>query len=321
MTELSQGRRDRDRFAPSNRLKAKIVANVQASVGGTEDDLDDYYEPIGDAGLMGLDSSAWVVHGELASMLYGGFAALMLQTLHPRAMAGVAQHSNFRNDPTGRLVRTARFVAGTTFGATPFVDQLFAEVLAVHGHVKGHTDEGVPYSANDPDLLTWVHITEVSQFLRGYLRYGPHHVSEEAQDRYFSETSVIALRLGAQTVPSSRAEVASYIERMRSELHATPECLDAVHFLRKTSVAPTDALLVRITNVLAHRIVVGCAIDLLPDFARRELSLQRYARVKAVPRRLAGRMLAKVLRWALGPSRVMIVSRERILGVSEAGAP
>ncbi len=296
----------------TNWLKKRIVRNVQASVGGTAEHLNDYAGPAGDPGLLGQDSPAWIVHGELASMLYGGFAALMLQTLHPRAMAGVAQHSNYRNDPTGRLIRTARFVAGTTYGGMPFVDQLFAEVLHVHAHVKGITAEGEVYSAGDPDLVTWVHITEVRHFLRSYLRYGQREISREQQDQYFSDTAVIPLRLGAIEVPRSIDEVERYFASMRSSLRSTPEAIDAVHFLRKNAVPVGHGLVAQLANQIAHHIVVGAAIDLLPDFARRELGLHRLARLKALPRRFFAARLCDLLRWALGPSMVVSVSMERI---------
>ncbi|HVA99781.1 MAG TPA: oxygenase MpaB family protein [Acidimicrobiales bacterium] len=297
---------------PEGWLRSRIESSVQAAVGGTAEDLEQYYEPAGDPGLLGQDSPAWIVHGDLAAMLYGGFAALMLQTLHPRAMAGVAQHSNYKNDPTGRLIRTARFVAGTTFGPTPFVEQLITEVLAVHGHVKGATSEGVPYSASDPDLVTWVHITEVRHFLRSYQRYGPHRINKAMQDRYFDDVATVPMRLGASYVPRSTDEVEHYFASMQAELRVTPEALEAVHFLRSTSVLTGQGYVMTKASNLAHHIVVGAAIDLLPDFARELLGLDRWSRLKAIPRRLGAVAFGKVLRWALGPSRVAAVSRDRI---------
>lgn len=297
---------------PSSWLKARIQRNVRAAVGGTEDDLANYYEPAGDPGLLGADSPAWRVHGDLAGMLYGGFAALMLQTLHPRAMAGVAQHSNYRNDPTGRLIRTARFVAGTTFGPTPFVEQLFREVKNVHSRVKGTTADGLAYSAKDPDLVTWVHVTEVRHFLRSYQRYAPNGLTPVEQDRYFVDTAAVPIRLGASYVPRSTKEVEEYFASMRPELRATPEAIDAVRFLSSTVVPTGQGWWMTRINNLAHRIVVGAAIDLLPDFARKELGLDRWNRVKKIPRRVGAELFGRLLRWALGPSAVAVISADRI---------
>ncbi|HUY05672.1 MAG TPA: oxygenase MpaB family protein [Acidimicrobiales bacterium] len=297
---------------PTHWLKSRIARNVQAAVGGSAEDLVEYEEPSGDPGLLGPDSPAWIVHGDLATMLYGGFAALMLQTLNPRAMAGVAQHSNYRNDPTGRLTRTARFVAGTTFGPTPFVERLISEVLAVHGRVKGTTSDGIPYSAADPDLVTWVHITEVRHFLRSYQRYGPNRLSRDLEDRYFDDVSTIPMRLGATYVPRSVDEVERYFAQMRGELRVTSEALEAVHFLGATSLPTGQGSVMTYVNNIAHRIVVGAAIDLLPDYAREQLGLDRWHRLKVIPRRLGAVLFGKILRWALGPSQVAKVSRERI---------
>jgi uncharacterized protein (DUF2236 family) len=319
MTVIARPSSSTRNSGPFRWLKVRILHNVRAAVGGTEDDLEDYYEPAGDPGLLGADSPAWRVHGDLAGMLYGGFAALMLQTLHPRAMAGVAQHSNYRNDPTGRLIRTARFVAGTTYGPMPFVEQLFREVQGVHAHIKGSTSDGVAYSANDADLVTWVHVTEVRHFLQSFQRYAPDTLTPEEQDRYFTDTAVIPMRLGASFVPRSTQEVEEYFVSMRPELRATPEAIDAVRFL-SSAVVPTGQgwIMTRINN-LAHAIVVGAAIDLLPDFARQALGLDRWSRLKRIPRRVGADLFGKLLRWALGPSMVAVISADRIAREAKPG--
>src|SRR5688500_9257071 len=111
----------------------------------------------GDFGLFGPGSAVWKVHSD-PSMLIGGVRALMLQTLHPLAMAGVAKHSNYREDPFGRLHRTGAFLGATTFGTTATAERAIAQVRAIHPHVKGVAPDGRPYSADDPHLLAWVHV-------------------------------------------------------------------------------------------------------------------------------------------------------------------
>jgi uncharacterized protein (DUF2236 family) len=123
-------------------LRDRIGEGIRRSLGATRDDLGEYASGPGDPGLFGPDSPVWAVHGDLPSMLIGGFAALMTQTLHPLAMAGVAAHSNYRDDPTGRLRRTARFIAGTTFGSKPFAHELVREVTQVHDRVRGTAPDG-----------------------------------------------------------------------------------------------------------------------------------------------------------------------------------
>ncbi|MCP3989662.1 MAG: DUF2236 domain-containing protein, partial [Actinomycetia bacterium] len=123
-----------------------------------------------DPGLFGPGSVAWRVHAE-SSMLIGGLRALLLQTLHPLALAGVADHSVYRQDPWGRLHRTARFIGATTYGNTATAEQIITRIRAIHAQVTGVAPDGTPYEANDPHLLLWVHITEIDSFLRAYDRY------------------------------------------------------------------------------------------------------------------------------------------------------
>jgi uncharacterized protein (DUF2236 family) len=138
--------------------------------GGTPPALD--FATTDDPGLFGPDSVAWRVHAD-RSMLVGGVRALFLQVLHPLAMAGVAQRSAYREDPLGRLSRTGRFIAATTYGSTAEAEASIAVVRTVHEHVRGTTSDGRPYAATDPALLAWVHNVEVESFLEAYRRYGP----------------------------------------------------------------------------------------------------------------------------------------------------
>jgi len=120
----------------------------------------DYDQPAGDAGLFGPDSVTWRIHADFPGMLAGGLSSLMLQALHPRVLAGVYDHSNFRHDLVGRLRRTTAFVAGTTYAATDQARHLIERVRRIHQQVRGTTADGLAYAADDPDLLTWVHVSE-----------------------------------------------------------------------------------------------------------------------------------------------------------------
>lgn len=128
------------------------------------------------------------VHSEFPGMLSGGLCALMLQLLHPRALAGVYDHSNFRADLVGRLRRTTNFVAGTTYAPRAEAEQLIARVRNIHAHIRGHTADGVAYDANDPELLTWVHVTEAYGFLQGCRRYC-RDVPTTIADQYYDITT------------------------------------------------------------------------------------------------------------------------------------
>jgi uncharacterized protein (DUF2236 family) len=209
---------------------------------------------------------ARAVHGDLPSMVVGGLAALLLQTLHPLAMAGVADHSNYREDPIGRLRRTASFVGATTFGTVDEANHAIEIVKEVHRHVHGRAPDGRRYSANDPELLTWVHVAEVSSFLAAAQRYGPHRFCAEERDRYFAETAVVARALGARWVPETAGEVDAYFERVRPELYAGPQAMAARDFLlHGVARKPKDRAI--------YLGIVASALAIVPRWARAELGL------------------------------------------------
>ncbi len=288
-----------------NEVRVRVGDAIRRSLGATEDDLGEYSEGSGDPGLFGPDSPVWAVHGDLPSMLIGGFAALMTQTLHPLAMAGVAAHSNYREDPTGRLRRTARFIAGTTFGSTAFADQLVAEVKAVHKRVRGIAPDGRPYSADDPDLLTFVHVSEVASFLAGYQRYAPRPLLRAEKDRYFDEVAVVAEALGARNVPHSVAEVRAYEREIASELVRTDQASEALAFLMRSTSS-------EIGDQIAHRVLIAAAIELLPERVRSMIRLGSSDLLRRSFARSGGTTFSLAVRWAIGPSVVRELALSRI---------
>jgi uncharacterized protein (DUF2236 family) len=257
----------------------------------------------GDPGLFGPDSVAWKVHADLTSMLAGGISALLLQTLHPSAMAGVADHSDYRRDPTGRLHRTGAFIVNTTYGSTREAEEAIAAVRRIHDRVHGVRPDGVAYDANEPHLLTWVHVAEVGQFLRSYQRYGPRRLSAADVDRYYAETAEVARRLGATGVPTSAAAVRSYYRRVRPELVATPQAIEAVGFL--TEPKGTNA-----SERSIYGFLVQAAIAVLPHWARPMLGLPQ-PKVVGEAFRLPTWTAGTLLRWALGESPVVARARQR----------
>ena len=166
-----------------------------------------------DPGLFGPGSVVWQVHADFSAMMIGGVAALLTQMLHPGALAGVWDHSDWQKNPAGRLKRTAQFVAATTYAGMPQAHAQIARVRAIHDRVVGTLPDGTPYSANDPALLTWVHIAEADCFLRGYLAYREPGMPGARQDRYFAEMAVLARKMGADDVPESRRAVAAYFRK------------------------------------------------------------------------------------------------------------
>ena len=158
------------------------------------------------------------VHGDVTTMMVGGISGLLLQMLHPAVLAGVWDHSSFRADLHGRLRRTARFIAVTTYGRKSDAEAAIARVRQIHELVCGVLPNGVPYAASNPALLAWVHVTETTSFLNARIRYAEPRMSDADQDRYFDEMARIADALGADPIPRSRSEAQHLIEAMRPQL-------------------------------------------------------------------------------------------------------
>ena len=293
---------------PRSGLARKIAAGIRRSLGDSPGAISDYSAPLGDPGLLGPDSMAWQVHADLPGMLIGGFAALMFQTLHPLAMAGVAAHSRFREDPLGRLQRTARFVAGTTFGAMPFVEQLIGEVRTVHERVRGIAPDGRPYAASDPDLLTFVHVTEVSNFLAGYQRYAARPLLRVEKDQYFAEVAEVARRLGARRVPTSLEEIRDYVGDIVPELRRSAQSDEALEFLRRPVGGSR-------TDSLAQMIIVNAAVDLLPRSVQALIAPRGHTPGRRAVVVGAAGSFAIATRWAIGPSPVVSRSFDRVHGL------
>lgn len=243
--------------------------------------------------LFAPDSVAWRVHGDVVCMLTGGIASLMLQMLHPKVLAGVWDHSDFRADMHGRLKRTAKFISVTTFDSAPRAEALLDRINAVHAQIKGKLPNGEPYDALDPRLLAWVHVTEALSFLEGWRHYGEPDMSLADQDHYFAEMARIAERLGVDPIPRSRAEAEALITEMRPELVSdarTKEVRDLV--LRQNLGTPLTAP--------AARVVMQGGIELLPGWARD---------LHGLPRRPTDRLaasqthaMARTIRWAYATS-------------------
>ena len=169
-------------------IRRMIEAQVLGLTGMALKEID-FERPKGEPGLFGPQSAIWQVHGDFTSMLCGGISALLLQMLHPLALAGVWDHSRFREDILGRLRRTSQFISATTFATTPDAERLIAKVQGIHQRIAGVDKDGTPYQASDPALLTWVHVAECSCFMASHLRYKRTVVSPERQEDYFRESA------------------------------------------------------------------------------------------------------------------------------------
>ncbi|HFZ8993466.1 TPA: oxygenase MpaB family protein [Citrobacter freundii] len=247
-------------------IRRRIERQVLGLTGMALKEID-FEHPAGEPGLFGPQSAIWQVHGDFTSMLCGGISALLLQMLHPLALAGVWDHSSFRDDIFGRLRRTSQFISATTFGTTVDAERLIEKVKSIHNKVNGTDRDGTPYSANDPDLLTWVHVAECRSFMAAHLRYRRTVVTPERQAQYYREAATIAERLGARNVPATPQDIEDYLAMMRPRLRVDERTHEVARILMATRLPGTLAR-------PAGHIMMKAGIDLLPDWAQHQLGLQ-----------------------------------------------
>lgn len=228
-------------------------------------------------------------------MLVGGVASLLLQILHPLVMTGVAEHSRYREDPLGRLARTATFVGTTTYGSRADALAAVARVRKVHDRVQGESVKGVSYRANDSHLLEWVHLTELSMFLAGVRAYGPRNIDDELADHYVSEMALVASDLGVTHPPRDVESLTSRLEEYRPELELTDVGREARDFvLRGVSRRPQERL--------AYATLAAAAVGVLPPWARRQLEIPRLVGADTLIVRPAAMALCATLRLAVPPA-------------------
>jgi len=289
-------------------VRNRIASTTRTLLGGDE------APPLavnGDEGWFGPDSSVWVVHSDLA-MLIGGVRALMQQTLHPLAMTGVARHSDYRRDPWGRLHRTGLFLAATTFGTTAEAEAAVRRVRGVHNRVNGVADDGRAYSANDPELLRWVHICEVQSFLETHQRYGQHRLTADGEDRYVSEMARVGEALGCTDLPRTVSELSDAFDTY-TDLAATPQAHDVVRFL----LWPPLPFAAR----APYGVLVAAAIESLPTWAQQKLRLPVVPVLTPVLVRPSAMALTLVLRWSLGTSPAKEIAVKRTSATANDATP
>ncbi|MBA2640352.1 MAG: DUF2236 domain-containing protein [Nocardioidaceae bacterium] len=237
------------------------------------------------------DAAIRRVHGD-ASMFVGGIRTLLLQTLHPLAMAGVAEHSHYRSDPFGRLQRTGEFLATTTFGTAADAERAVARVRGVHRRVVGTSPAGRPYAASDPHLLEWVHITEVDSFLRAHQRHGSRPLDATGCDSYVQQVGQVAERLGVVDPPQSVAEVDERLTAFRPELEGTAQARAAARFVMFQPPVPVAAR-------PGYGVLAAAAVAMLPWWARWPLRLPYLPLSEATVVRAGGQAVTSALRWAM----------------------
>lgn len=239
------------------------------------------------------DSAICRVHGD-ASMFVGGLRALLLQSLHPAAMAGVAGHSGYRGDPWGRLARTSTFLAVTAFGTADDAQEAVDRVRAVHARVRGRTPDGVPYRADDPELLRWVHVAEVDSFLRAHQRFGSRPLDRAGADAYLRDAARVGAALGATELPEDVDALAASLASFRPALAAGDQARDTARFLLAEPPVPS-------TLRPGYALLSRAAVATLPDWAVAELGLRVPGRASRRAALVGGQVVTRTIRYVLGP--------------------
>ncbi len=237
--------------------------------------------------MLGPDSVSWRVIGDAAAFV-GGIRALLVQTAHPEVVAGVEQHSRYRDDPLGRLNRTSVYVTETTYGAFPEVEAAVLAVRTAHQPVTGRSERDKPYSAGNPAMAAWVHNVLTDSFLVAFQAFGPKRLTTAEADRFVEEQTRIGALLGASPLPPSAEELSRWVSE-HPALAGCPAQRKAVEFLRH----PPLPLAVQ----LGYRPLFRAAVATLPR------SISEIIGVAPGPAgaRL-GRAAVNGLRWALGSS-------------------
>lgn len=268
-------------------VRDRVVAATTGLFSHGPQPLEHTLDHAPDPGLLGPDSVSWRVIGD-ATAFVGGIRALLVQTAHPEVVAGVEQHSRYRDDPLGRLTRTSLYVTETTYGAMPEVEAAVEMVRQAHRPVRGTSERDRPYSAGHPAMAAWVHNVLTDSFLAAYRAYGPEPLTAEEADRFVEEQTRIGALLGADPMPTTADELADWVAH-HPDLAPTTAQASAVEFLRDPPLSiPVKA---------GYRLLLRAAVATLPDTIADQIGLHS-SRSAA---RIGGAAVSS-LRWALGSS-------------------
>ena len=269
------------------RLKQHVVAATTSlfSHGPTPLEHTMSYAP--DPGLLGPDSVSWRVIGD-ATAFVGGIRALLVQTAHPEVVAGVEQHSRYRDDPLGRLTRTSIYVTETTYGAMPEVEAAVATVRSAHRPVRGRSERNRPYSAGQPEMAAWVHNVLTDSFLTAFQAYGPERLTPVEADHFVEEQTRIGALLGADPLPTTAAELADWVN-LHPEIQSTRSQANAIDFLRSPPLSPPVKA--------GYKLLYTAAVATLPEHVADVIGVQPIRGADRI-----GSAAVRSLRWALGSS-------------------
>ena len=285
-----------DNNTKSSGWKARLTETAVGLFSHAPDPLEETFQYPDDPGLFGPESITWKIMGDVSSFI-GGIRALLIQAAHPEVAAGVANHSTYRDDPLGRLSRTASYVTATAFGAMPEVEKSIKMVSSAHRPVSGTSSRGEKYSAGNPEMAAWVHNALIDSFLVSYQNFGPFVLEEEEADSYVYEQTNLGNLMKASPLPENAASLSSWLSE-NPKVGSSKEGAEAVSFLKK----PPLPFFTRI----AYKILFNAAVVTMPIELREAIGVNPKKGAKT-----AGNFLTKVLRYALGSSPAWAAALDR----------
>ena len=285
-------------------LAMDAIGDQVRSIAGSASSLEDFREPAGDRGLFGPDSMAWRVHAHFTSMMVGGLSSLIIQALHPRALAAVWDHSNFRQNLKSRLGRTAYFVAATTYGGESLAMASIRRVNAIHAGIEGRDLQGRPYMANEPDLVRWVHLVEVSSFLSAYQHLSTAPLSARACDQYIAEMTQVGHLLGAVDLPRDWSSTQAALQAYRAVLRFDDRAREILHVVESYPAEGLDKPFMAL--------VLQSAMDIMPTWALALIQREPGCLAAQTARRCALQVASQPIQWTLDERGVSAIARQRV---------
>ena len=291
---------------PFQSLALNLIGERVRSITGSKSSLDDFTKPLGDAGLYGPHSMVWRVHAHFTAMMVGGLSSLIVQSLHPRALAAVWDHSNFRGKLKERLGRTAYFVAATTYGSEALAMGVIQKVNTIHARISGVDLNGQPYVANEPGLLKWVHLVEAWSFLAAYQHLSKQALTPAQCEQYMAEMSRVGHLLGAQDLPLTQTDTEAQLGAYQSSLAFDERAQEIVQVIE---AYPTDWFDQPFMNL-----VMQTAMDIMPGWALALMGRPASCGWQVQARRLAMQVAAEPVQWMLDQQGVAAIAKQRAMG-------
>ena len=285
-----------DNNTKSSGWKARLTETAVGLFSHAPDPLEETFQYPDDPGLFGPESITWKIMGDVSSFI-GGIRALLIQAAHPEVAAGVANHSTYRDDPLGRLSRTASYVTATAFGAMPEVEKSIKMVSSAHRPVVGTSSRGEKYSAGNPEMAAWVHNALIDSFLVSYQNFGPFLLKNEEADSYVYEQTNLGNLMKASPLPETAASLSCWLSE-NPKVGSSKEGAEAVSFLKKPPLP--------FFTLVAYKILFNAAVATMPKELRAAIGVTPKKGAKT-----AGNFLTKVLRYALGFSPAWAAALDR----------